>query len=104
VTKPGATQFPGWPITIRQEENYGRKALAWLPRLQVNRDDPVVQVIDEYNGEVVYTWRINGRGWSPKVFRRGTYTVRVWDGDRRREFHGVEASLEKDGAVLRVDL
>jgi alkaline phosphatase D len=72
------TPYPGWPITINQADNYGRKAAAWLPVIKVNgMNDPVVQVIDEQNNEIVYTLRINGTSFRPKVFRAGTYTIKV---------------------------
>jgi hypothetical protein len=70
--------YPGWPVTISQADNYGRKAAAWLPVIKVSgMTDPVVQVIDEQNNEIVYTLRINGTSFRPKVFRAGTYTVKV---------------------------
>jgi hypothetical protein len=72
------TQFQGWPITIRQADNYGRKAVAYLPTLKVSgMSDPVIQVIEEGTGEVVYTLRIKGAEYRAKVFARGTYTVHV---------------------------
>jgi hypothetical protein len=77
VTKPGAKPYAGWPVTVTQESNYGRKPIAWLPELQTDEPDPVVQVIDEASGEVVYTLRIKGTTFRPKVFRAGTYTVKI---------------------------
>jgi alkaline phosphatase D len=75
-------QYEGWPKTIEQLDNYGRKAAAWLPTIEVTGlTDPVVQVIDEADGEVVYTLRVKGRSFRPKVFRAGTYTVKVGEGD-----------------------
>jgi Pyruvate/2-oxoacid:ferredoxin oxidoreductase delta subunit len=39
--------------------------------------DPVVQAIDESNGEIVYTLRIKGTTFRPKVFRTGSHTIKV---------------------------
>jgi len=39
--------------------------------------NPVVQVVDERNGEIVYTVRSRGASFRPKVFAAGAYTVRV---------------------------
>jgi hypothetical protein len=75
---PGAKPYPGWPITFDQVDNYGRKATGWLPELVVSGlVDPVVQVIDEAGGEIVYTLRIKGNRYTPKVFQPGRYTVKV---------------------------
>ncbi|MEX2044083.1 MAG: hypothetical protein WD941_01945, partial [Opitutus sp.] len=104
VTQPGAGQYPGWPIAISQTDNYGRAAAAWLPRLRCNTLDPVVQVVDEANGEVVYTLRIKGREFSPKVFRDGSYTVRVGEGAQRKEFKGIRSQPEMDASTLGVRL
>ncbi|RJP21787.1 MAG: twin-arginine translocation pathway signal [Candidatus Omnitrophota bacterium] len=71
-------QFPGWPKTIPLMENYGREAVAWLPTLRVSgMIDPVVQVIDESTNEIVYTLRINGTEFRPKVFKKGLYRVKI---------------------------
>jgi hypothetical protein len=74
-------QFPGWPKTINLFDNDGRKAVDTLPTIQVTgMQNAVVQVIDEAGGKVVYTLRIVGTSFQPKVFRRGgTYTVKVGD-------------------------
>ncbi len=75
-------QYLGWPKTIHIEDNYGRKAVAYLPTINISgMTDPVVQVIDEQNGETVYTLRIKGTSFRPKVFKAGTYTVKVGEPD-----------------------
>jgi ribosomal protein L6P/L9E len=82
ITSPSARQYPGWPRTIKQEDNYGRKAVAYLPTIQVRgMRNPIVQVIDELNDEIVYTLRINGTSYRPKVFKKGNYTVKVGQPD-----------------------
>ena len=103
VNKPDAKQFDGWPVTIRQEDNYGRMPIAYLPALDLSgREDAVVQVVDEATGEVVYTLRVNGATFRPKVFRAGTYTVHIGEGDGRRTLKGVQSVPEKDSSVLQV--
>lgn len=75
-------QFPGWPKTIALTDNYGRAAAAWLPELRTQGlENPVVQVIDE-QGEVVYTLRVRGTSFQPKVFTTdGSYRVRIGEPD-----------------------
>ncbi|NOY61253.1 MAG: twin-arginine translocation pathway signal protein [Calditrichaeota bacterium] len=76
--KPDAQEYFGWPIKISQLENYGRKAVGYLPTIKVTGiSDPVVQVINEKSGEPIYTLRIRGHSFTPKVFENGSYTVRV---------------------------
>ena len=98
LAKPRTAQFPGWPLTVEQTDGYGRKAVAWLPTIDTGSlVDPVVQVIDESDGEVVYTLRIRGTRFQAKVFRAGRYTVKVGELPHRvRTLTGLEAG-PKDG-------
>ncbi len=74
----GGSPYPGWPIRFRQEDGYGKEAWGYLPTLVVEGlADPVVQVISELGGEVVYSIRIRGSRFTPKVFESGSYTLRL---------------------------
>lgn len=103
VTDPNNKPYEGWPKTIGQMDNYGRKAVAWLPTVRVQgMENPVVQVIDESNGEIVYTLRIKGSEFRPKVFAKGKYTIKVGGQDRQnKEFRGIEGLVDNK-AVLTV--
>ena len=101
VTGKG-TQMPGWPVTIDMLDNYGRTPAAYLPTLQISGvKNPVVQIVDEANGEIVYTLRIAGQRWRPHVFAPGSYTVRVSEPETRRErvVKGVIASRDQTGTL-----
>ncbi|MFK7742301.1 MAG: alkaline phosphatase D family protein [Planctomycetota bacterium] len=75
---PGAKPYKGFPVTKTQADQYGRAARAWLPELVISGlEHPVVQVIEERSASVVYTMRIRGTRFRPKVFVPGDYTVRV---------------------------
>ncbi len=105
ITGPKARQHEGWPMTIDQQDNYGRKAVAYLPTLEVSgRRDPVVQVIDEAAGEWVYTLRIRGKRFQPKVFKKGAYTIKVGEGAHQKVFRGVRADRLNESATLKVNL
>lgn len=105
ITDPDARQYNGWPITVGQEDNYGRKPIAYLPTLQIEgTDDPVVQIIDESNDEIVYTLRINGATFRPKVFRDGSYTIKIGEGVNIRTLNNLK-SIGLDGdEVIKVSL
>ena len=99
-------QYEGWPRTIPMESNYGREAAGWLPELNVTgMENPVVQVIDERSLEVLYSLRIRGASFRPKVFDlEGTYTVVVGEQEpeRLKQFTGLTASLDEEVDPLRV--
>ena len=72
------TQYPGWPKTIPVEDNYRRKDLAYLPTINVSGIvNPVIQIIDEATGKIIYTIRIKGVSFRPRVFKEGSYTVKI---------------------------
>ncbi|MGK7395202.1 MAG: hypothetical protein ACNS62_11560 [Candidatus Cyclobacteriaceae bacterium M3_2C_046] len=77
LSRGDAAQYPGWPFTFSMYENDGRKVHGYLPELQFNQADPVVQVIDEENSEILYTMRIQGKSFRPKVYKPGNYTVKA---------------------------
>jgi len=81
-----AKQYPGWPITINQMDNYNRKAVEYLPTIKVNgMVDPVIQITNEENDEIIYTLRIKGQSYRPKVFIHGKYTVKVGEPGTNKE-------------------
>lgn len=99
-------QYSGWPVTIDQLDNYGRKAFGYLPTIKTTGlDHPIVQVIDQQNDEIVYTIRANGSSFTPKVFKDGMYTVKISEpGTGRVETFKDTGILKKDGksSILRV--
>ncbi len=105
VTSEDAQQYPGWPITINQEDNYARKAKAYLPKLNIaGEDDPVIQIIDESNNEIVYTLRINGNSYQPKVFKKGLYTIKVGEGDNIEIVKNLKAEKLINDEILDITL
>lgn len=71
-------QFPGWPITVKLADNDGRKPVGWLPELHFEgATNPVVQVIAEASGEILYTIRAAGDRFQPPVYAAGKYSVKA---------------------------
>jgi hypothetical protein len=105
VTDPACEQYPGWPITISQEDNYGREAAAFLPTLEITGAvDPVVQVVQEPGGEIVYSLRTNGASYRPKVFAEGTYTIRVGEAGFTQILRGIQSLGAGESATIEVAL
>lgn len=73
---PDHGPYPGWPIKLNQEDNYGRTAVAYLPEFVIDgMENPVFQVIDETQNEIVLTIRLKTNSFRPKVFKEGLYTL-----------------------------
>ncbi|MBI3681169.1 MAG: alkaline phosphatase D family protein [Acidobacteria bacterium] len=89
ASQSGARPYPGWPITIHQYDNGLATAPFELGEISAPAADMVAQVTDEASGETVYTVRIQGRRFTPRVFREGRYTVRLLDvRGKAREWRG----------------
>lgn len=95
-------QYEGWPISIRQDENYGRKPMGYLPTLLIQgAKDAVVKIIHEPTGELEYALRIKGQSFRPKVFSRDVYAIVVTDTHTNREqvLKGVNISSDVDSVL-----
>jgi hypothetical protein len=91
---PRAEQYPGWPITIDQRDGYGRVPLGYLPPISVEGlQSPVIRVIAETTGEIVYALRVSGARFRPWVYESGAHTVEVGDPDtgRWKQVHSLHA-------------
>ncbi|MBP86799.1 MAG: twin-arginine translocation pathway signal protein [Planctomycetaceae bacterium] len=103
---PEHKPYPGWPKTITQFDNYGRKASAYLPQVLVEDvANPVIEVIKQDDEELIYTLRIQGNSFRPKVFAEGQYTITVSDPDtgRSKTLSNVMASKEEQPPI-RIEL
>lgn len=94
----GGKPFKGWPITIRQWDNDGRKVLGEFGEITVEGvENPVLQVVSEDSGELLYTYRVQGNRFTPRVYTQGSYTVNIGrqkpDGKSRSEVRIVEIKL-----------
>jgi len=99
-------QFPGWPITIAQAANDGRKVEGYLPELIFSGGkNPVVQVEEEISGEVLYTVRAQGNRFQPQVYSKGKHTVKI--GMQKADvktFAGLEPKSKSAAGVLNVSV
>lgn len=81
-----SAQYPGWPITINQYDNYLSNSTYELPAVEIEGlANAVVTVINERTKELVYSLRINGSRFVPKVPIKGRYSIRVGDPDTNVE-------------------
>jgi hypothetical protein len=77
VTDPAAKQYPGWPRTISQFDNYNPPSWGKLGELTFNIDSPVVQLIDAESGEILYTVRANGTSFIPHAPPGKAFTIKA---------------------------
>ena len=102
---PDAKNYDGWPVTINQIDNYGKEAVAYLPTLKIHDlENPVVHIVDDLNGETIYTLRIKGNTFRPKVFKNGTYTIIIEEPDlnKMKTLENVHSIPENDHQTLEI--
>ena len=102
VTDEKAKPYKGWPFTFNQLDNYGRKAVAHLPTLKINKPNQVVQLINERNNETVYTIRVKGSSFKPKVFENGTYTIKVGEKKNRNTLKSIGTDSKKEYIIIEI--
>ena len=76
VTDGDKAQFAGWPVTVKMSHNDGRKIMGWLPKLVFPEKNQVVQIKNLKTEEILYTVRINGNTFQPKVYSMDPHEVR----------------------------
>ena len=105
VSDGDQAQFPGWPVTFKMSENDGRMVKGWLPKLSFSKPNPVVQVINDKTKEVLYTVRVQGKSFQPKVYSMDPHSVRVGkDTPKNPLLANARPKKEpKKAKVLRVD-
>ncbi|WP_149275539.1 alkaline phosphatase D family protein [Pareuzebyella sediminis] len=99
--EPEINTYPGWPLTIKQVDNDGRRPLGYLPRLQILKSDQLVQVYKEDDNTLVSAIRVKGTSYTPSVYEMGTYTVVVGE-KNRQTIKNVQITRDPE-AVIRLD-
>ena len=103
-SEPMAKQYDDWPITINQFDNYNPDPSGWLPTIEVEgMINPVVKVYSEKDNELVYAIRIQGKLFSPPVYKPGSYRIEVGDSSNYKIFKGQQPELVKDSKKLRLN-
>ena len=66
-------------------------------------EEPVIQVIEEATGEILYTVRSQTNRFRPPVYAEGKYTVKVGrDRPDLRTIEGIEPRSREDELAIRV--
>lgn len=77
ITDPAAQQYPGWPRTISQFDNYNPPSWGKLGEFTFDIENPVVQLVDAATGEILYTVRAEGRTFTPGAPKGRTFNVKA---------------------------
>ena len=104
---PNARPYADWPVVFNQNDNFPHTRDAnYLPGFKVSGiKNPVLQVIDETNGEIVQTLRISGDYFKPRVLKDGKYTIRIGEPgtEKMQEFRSVSTRPDYAKSVRLVE-
>lgn len=106
-SQPNAEQYPDWPLTFDLQDNYGRKAIAWLPTIETKglENPPVIQVKNETSGEIIYTIRAKSKTFDAKVFSPGKYTISLGEpgSENWKSIENIQSINEKGSRSVSID-
>lgn len=77
ITNPSTKQYLGWPKTISQFDNYNPKSWDKLGKLTFDVANPVIQLIDESTNDILYTVRVKGKTYTPKVPKGKSFILKA---------------------------
>lgn len=77
VSDSSAEQYPGWPRTISQFDNYNPPSWGKLGELTFDVASPVVQLVDADSDEILYTVRVNGSSFVPGAPHGKSFTIKA---------------------------
>jgi hypothetical protein len=77
VSDGDGAQYPGWPISLRVEENDGRQIYSYLKSIDLPVPNAVVELTNDSTGELIYCFRAKGSTFKAPVYEKGTYTLKV---------------------------
>jgi hypothetical protein len=100
ITDPESEQYDGWPITVKQENNYRMKNGFLLPTLEIGKPNQVVTIIDS-NGELISSVRVQESSYQPRVPYEGSFTIQIGEGTNRTEIRDIDAK-KKNSRKLRI--
>lgn len=76
---PIRDQFPGWPLTINQYDNFGKGAVNLLPEIAVNKPNQVIEVRKTSTNDLIRIFRIKGNSVQVGLHHPGTFTIKIGD-------------------------
>ena len=87
---------------IEEALDLGLEVWVGLNALPARTAHQVVQVINEKTGEIVYTLRIKGTKFRPKVFTEDSYTINVGEGTARKSLKGIKAHNKVETLTIKL--
>ncbi len=83
-------QFAGWPLKISQTDNFGKGAEFVLPEITISKPNQLLQVWNGKTGELELVYRVQGTTVQPRLYKSGTFNVKIGEGNNIHEITGLQ--------------
>lgn len=103
ITDSKSKQYPGWPITIQQTDNFIIKNGFQLPTLKVSKENQIITVKKSTTGEVISSLRIKGKIYQPKVFEKGNYTIEIGEKEQKKILVNITVK-KRNNKILKINI
>ncbi|MBT9189478.1 alkaline phosphatase D family protein [Zobellia russellii] len=92
--------YPGWPLTIQQTDNDGRRSIGYLPKLNIESANQLLKIIKEDTKELVHAMRMKGNSYTPSVYEQGKYTLVIGEGAKEKTISGIEITIDPKKSIF----
>ncbi|WP_434035924.1 alkaline phosphatase D family protein [Formosa sp. 4Alg 33] len=93
-------RFPGWPLTISQFDNDGRRPFGYLPRLTFEKPNQVIKIVNQNTQELIQAIRVKGYNYVPEVYELASYTLVIGEGGEEKTIYDVEISSDPQAVLM----
>ncbi|WP_289064065.1 alkaline phosphatase D family protein [uncultured Zobellia sp.] len=91
--------YPGWPLTIQQTDNDGRRPIGYLPKLNTESANQLLKIIKEDTKELVHAMRMKENSYTPSVYEQGKYTLVIGEGGKEKTISGIEITIDPKKSI-----
>lgn len=89
---PDNEPYEGWPITIKQQDNFGKKGEGYLPSISLD-GETLIKIFREDNEELVYAIKPKAGEFLARVFDKEiTYRMEKVSGGELEKLEGLKAN------------
>jgi len=101
---PVRDQFPGWPHTISQFDNFGKGTVNLLPMVEVNKPNQLIEVRKTSNNALIRIFRMKGNSFQVGLHHPGTFDIKVGEGENVKEIKGLSTQEGENPEKISVEL
>lgn len=92
--------YPGWPLTINQLDNDGRRPLGYLAKVKTKLPNQLIKIYKESDGELVQAVRIKGTDFTPSVFEIDSYRVVIGENTNSKTLKNLKISIDPSEVIV----